>query len=68
MARANIKLTSGLLRRLKRYTGEVTGQKAVQTALLYFLKEARQRRLTKVLQTISFRKGFDPLRLRAHER
>ena len=53
---------------LRRITGEKTGQKAVRKALVYFLKEARQRRITKILQTISFKKGFDPLKLRRHER
>lgn len=68
MATANVKIPSATLSRLKRYTGEGTGQKAVQKALLYFLSEARQRRITKVLETISFRRHFNPLALRAHER
>lgn len=68
MALANIKIPSGEIERLQKYTGEKTGQKAVQKALLYFMKEARQRRISLVLQRISFRKNFDPLKLRYHER
>ena len=68
MGMANIKIPSTELDRLRRYTGEKTGQKAVQKALLYFLKEARQRRITQVIRSIGFRKGFDPLKLRHHER
>lgn len=68
MGVANIKIPSKTIQALERYTGEKTGQKAVQKALIYFLKEARQRQITQVLQSISFRKGFDPLKLRDHER
>ena len=68
MGLANIKLTSEEIRKLQKYTGEKTGQKAVHTALVYFLKEARQRRITKIMSKISFHKGFDPLKLRSHER
>lgn len=68
MGLANIKLPTEMLGRLKRYTGEKTGQRAVQKAILYFLKEARQRRIAKVLSSISFQKGFHPLKLRTHER
>ena len=68
MAVANIKLPSEKVDELRRQTGEKTGQKAVQQAVLYYLKEARQRRITRILQQISFRKGFDPLKSRRHER
>lgn len=68
MGVANIKIPSKMIQALERYTGEKTGQKAVQNALIYFLKEAKQRQITQVLQSISFRKGFDPLKLRSHER
>ena len=68
MSTANLKISSREVEELRRITGEKTGQKAVRKALVYFLKEARQRRITKILQTISFKKGFDPLKLRRHER
>ncbi|MBI2982369.1 MAG: hypothetical protein HYY44_08825 [Deltaproteobacteria bacterium] len=68
MGQANIKMSSEAVEELKRRTGEKTGQKAIQKAVLYYLREARQRRITKVLQQISFRRGFDPLKLRRHER
>lgn len=68
MGVANIKLPSEKIEELRRHTGEKTGQKAVQKALIYYIKEARQRRITEVLQQISFRRGFDPLKLRRHER
>lgn len=68
MGTANLKISSREVKELKHVTGEKTGRKAVRKALIYFLKEARQRRITKVLRTISFRKGFDPLKLRHRER
>ncbi len=68
MGVANIKIPSEMIQALECYTGEKTGQKAVQKALIYFLKEAKQRQITQVLRSISFRKGFDPLKLRDHER
>jgi len=68
MGVANIKIPTKMIQVLERYTGEKTGQKAVQKALIYFLKEAKQRQITQVLQSISFKKGFDPLQLRRHER
>lgn len=68
MTLANIKVPSAMLERLKQYTGEQTGQKAVQKALGYFLAEARQRRITDVLDRVEFVEGFDPLTLRSHER
>jgi hypothetical protein len=68
MSIANIKIPSETVKELQNYTGEKTGQKAIQKALLYFIKEARQRRITQVLQKVSFKKGFDPLKLRHHER
>lgn len=68
MAVANVKISSEEIENLRQLTGEKTGQKAVQKAILYFMKEARQRRITKTLQNISFRKSFDPLKLRHRER
>ena len=68
MATANIKIASSEVRTLKKVTGEKTGQKAVEKALVYFLRDARRRRITRVLDSISFKKGFDPLKLRQHER
>lgn len=68
MGTANIKISSSEVKLLKRATGEKTGQKAVQKALVYFLRDARQRRITRVLYSISFKKGFDPLTLRENER
>lgn len=68
MALANIKLSTQEIEALKRYTDEKTGQKAVRKALLYFLKEARQKRVTLALQSVSFKSGFNPLKLRHGER
>ena len=68
MAMANIKIPSEELQQIKIYTGEKTGQKAVSKAILYYLKAARRRRITEVLQSVTFKKGFDPLKLRQHER
>lgn len=68
MAEANIKLSTQEIQVLKKYTEEKTGQKAVRKALLYFLKEARQRRVTGALQSISFKPKFNPLKLRHGER
>ncbi|GEM_PF-2388762 len=68
MSLANIKLSSREIDQLKKITQESTGQKAVEKALSYFLKEAKQRQLTKILQNVSFKKTFDPLKLRDHER
>lgn len=68
MGIANIKIPSEKIGELRRHTGEKTGQKAVQKAIVYYLKEARQRRITQILQKVSFRRGFNPLKLRTHER
>ncbi|MBI2339861.1 MAG: hypothetical protein HYU99_05800 [Deltaproteobacteria bacterium] len=68
MPTANIKLPSTAVAEVKKFTGEKTGQKAVQKALVYFLRDARQRRITRVLDSVSFKKSFNPLRLRRHER
>jgi hypothetical protein len=65
---ANIKISSKEIKEIQQYTGEKTGQKAVRKALLYFIQEARQRRVTQILEKISFKKGFDPIKLRHHER
>ena len=68
MAVANIKIPSKKIEELKKYTEEKTGQKAVQKAIVYFLQEAKQRQIVNVLKGVSFRKDFDPLKLRKHER
>lgn len=68
MGVANIKIPTAEIQELKKYTEEKTGQKAVQKAILYFLREVRQRRIVEVLKNISFQKGFNPLKLRRGER
>jgi len=68
MGIANIKIPSEEISELRCHTGEKTGQKAVQKALIYYLKEARQRRIVKALQDVSFLRGFNPLKLRRYER
>lgn len=68
MSTANIKLTSDRLKELKKLTGERTGQKAVEKALLYFLREAKQRKIINVLEKVSFQNNFNPLRIRKNER
>ena len=65
---ANIKIPTEKLEELKVYTEETTGQKAVEKALVYFLREAKQRQIIKVLRETSFRAGFNPLKLRHNER
>jgi len=68
MSVANIKIKSKDLQQLKLLTGQETGQKAVETALRFFVRQARQRKIIETLQDISFRPGFDPLKLRKYER
>lgn len=68
MGLANIKIPTKEIEELKKYTEESTGQKAVQKALVYFLREARQRRIVDVLKEVSFRPLFNPLKLRRNER
>jgi len=68
MGAANIKLPSEQLAELKELTQESTGQKAVQKAILYFLREARQRRITEVLRGVRFDRRLDPARLRRRDR
>lgn len=68
MGVVNIKLSTKEVEELKKCTEETTGQKAVQKAVVYFLQEARQRHIVDVLNQVSFHKGFDPLKLRKHER
>lgn len=68
MSLANIKIPTEEIEELKRHTEEKTGQKAVERALAFFLREARQHRIVDVLRQIKFRKGFDPLKLRHNER
>lgn len=66
MSFANFKIESKAVKELQRYTGEKTGQKTIQKALSYFIKEARQRRITQLLEKVRFKKDFDPLKLRNH--
>ena len=68
MGVTNIKIPSQSIKELKKYTGEKTGQKAIQKALVYFIRDVKQRRIADVLREISFKRGFDPLKLRRHER
>ncbi|MBI5300443.1 MAG: hypothetical protein HY877_09180 [Deltaproteobacteria bacterium] len=68
MGLANIKIPTKEIEELKKYTEESTGQKAVQKALVYFLREARQRRIVDVLKEVSFQQSFNPLKLRRNER
>ena len=68
MTYANIKIPSDEINALKSLTGESTGQKAVQKALAYFLRMAKQRSVLEVLEKISFQKNFNPLALRKNER
>ena len=68
MRLANIKIESDTLKQLKRLTRQKTGQKAVEKALLYFIREARQRDILKFLSTTRFRDDFDPLELRSGDR
>ena len=68
MSTANIKLSSKTIESLKKITGEATGNKAVQKAIWYFIREAKQRNVLKTLESISFDKNYDPLDLRRNER
>ncbi len=68
MSTANIKIPTDKVKEIKAITGESTGQKAVQKALLYFIKEARQRKITQVLDSIEFEPKYNPLKLRHSER
>ena len=66
--KANIKLDSSALAELMALTGEATGKKAVEAAMVYYIREARQRGILKFLKQPRFAKNFDPLSLRTHER
>ena len=68
MSNANIKIASGEIKKLKSLTGEKTGQKAVNKALKFFFRAAKQRKIIKLLQEVEFHKGFNPLRLRRYDR
>lgn len=68
MATANIKLSSEKIELLKKYTEENTGQKAVLKAVLYFLRDARQRNIINVLKEIKFDSDYDPVKARENER
>lgn len=65
---ANVKLRTEEIEEIKKYTNENTGQKAVRKALLYFLREAKQRNILNVLKTIKIHPNYDPLKLRQYER
>lgn len=66
--KANIKLDSTLLSDLKKLTNEATAQKATEKAVLYFLREARQRDILNFLESKRFIPSFDPVKLRNNER
>lgn len=66
--KANIKISSDELKELKQATREPTGQKAVQKAIVYFLREARQRDLVEFLSGGRFKEGYNPKDLRDNER
>jgi len=68
MSKANIKISSSAVLELKKLTGETTGQKAVEKALIYFLSAARQRKIIDVLSKIKFSKNYNPIKLRKHDR
>ncbi len=68
MSQANIKIRTQQIQELKKITGENTGQKAVEKALLYYLKDAKQRRIIDVLDQVEFVEGFDPLVNRRNEK
>lgn len=64
MGISNIKLSSDTIRKLQKLTGQKTGQKAVEAAINYFETEARQRRITEVLQQVSFKPKAHPNKAR----
>lgn len=68
MSKANIKLDSALLNKLKKSTGELTGQKAVEVALSEFMKFKSRINLKESLSKIEFTSGFNPLILRKSDR
>ena len=65
---ANIKIKSLTIEELKKLTQQATGQGAVEKALIYFMREARQRDLIKFLSGQRFAPDFDPLALRSDDR
>lgn len=65
---ANIKIESITIEELKKFTKQATGQRAVEKALIYFMREARQRDLIKFLSGQRFATDFDPLSLRSNDR
>ena len=68
MSKANIKIDSSLLTKLKSATGELTGHKAVETALNEFLKFNSRLSLRESLSKVHFKAGFNPLKLRKSDR
>lgn len=65
---ANIKIKSTMLKELKALTGQKTGQGATEQALIYFIREARQRDILKYLSTRRFDDNFNPVELRSRAR
>lgn len=68
MAKQNIKISSETIQQLKQITQEQTGQKAVEAAISEVLRGAQQRAFVETLKQAKFRKNFDPLNLRRHDR
>ncbi|MBL6989887.1 MAG: hypothetical protein ISR65_08915 [Bacteriovoracaceae bacterium] len=68
MSTANIKLSSSLIKELKKLTGEKTGQKAVEKVIHFFQINKKQQDFLKEFENISFQKGFNPLSLRKKDR
>ena len=68
MSLVNIKLESKKIDKLKSITREKTGQKAVEKAILYLMRDFKQRKIIDVLNEISFDPTYNPLVLRKNER
>jgi hypothetical protein len=68
MPLVNIKLESNDVKKLKMMTQEKTGRKAVKKAILYLMRDVRQRKILDVLNQISFDSRYDPWSLRKNDR
>ncbi len=68
MAYANIKLSTHALNKIKKLTGEKTGQKAIQNVLDFFFRMSNQAKTLDVLKSVEFKNNFNPLKLRKKER
>jgi len=66
--KANIKLDSSFLNELVLSTGEKTGKKAVEKAIVYYIQEARQRDMVNFLKKPRFKKDYNIIKLRQNER